>query len=180
MAACRNDILTLSIELINCVRKNDIAGAKCLFSDITEREDRKFVVAKRDDCNAPLFEAVVRENVEMVRYLVKECYADLEDRGGHFPYESVTPLWWAAAENKFEVVKCLIDLGADINAASPNGSTPVLYACSQSSPAKAEYLIRHGADVKKPNNIGETCLMKSVKLKELCQLLIDNGADVKA
>ena len=44
----------------------------------------------------------------------------------------------------------------------------------------AEYLIRHGADIKKPNQSGQTCLMKAVKFKELSQLLIDNGADVMA
>ena len=44
----------------------------------------------------------------------------------------------------------------------------------------AEYLIRHGADIEKRNKYGETCLMKAVELKEICQLLIDKGADVKA
>ena len=180
MDACRNDILTVSIELMNCVKKNDIAGAKRLLSDITEKEDRKSIVAKRDDCNAPLFEAALRGNVGMMSFLVKECHADLEERGERFKNELVTPLWCAASRMEHEVVRCLIHLGADINAGSPNGSTPVLVACGLSNPAVAEYLIRHGADVKKPNNIGETCLMKAVKLKELCKLLIDNGADVKA
>ena len=44
----------------------------------------------------------------------------------------------------------------------------------------AEYLIRRGADIKGCNVFGETCLMKAVKFKKLCQLLIDNGADVNA
>ena len=127
MAACGNDILKLSTELMNCVRKNDIIGARCLFFDITEKEDRKLIVAKRDDCNhdddddcnAPLFEAVVKGNAEMVNFLVKECNADLEERGGYFKYELMTPLLCAALLHKLEVVRCLNDHGADINAVSP-------------------------------------------------------------
>ena len=190
MAVGRNDILKLSTELMNCVRKNDIIGARSLFSDISEEEDRKLIVAKRDNrnhdgdeiCVAPLLEAVARGNVEMVRFLVEECNADLEEQAvyGFFMYEPLTPLLYAATWSKLEVVRCLIDLGADINAVSPCGSTPVLFACGTSSPAVAECLIKHGADIKTPNKSGETCLIKAVKFKELCQLLLDNGADVKA
>ena len=84
MAACRNDIPTSAIELINCVQKDDIFGAKSLFFNITEKEDMKSIVAKRNDCNAPLFEAVVRENVEMVRFLVKECLRRLRRTGSAY------------------------------------------------------------------------------------------------
>ena len=180
MACCQNDILKLSTKLLNCVLKNDIIGAKCLFFNIKEKEDRKLIVAKRNDCNAPLFVAVLEGNAAMVSFLVKECYADLEERGGYHTYRLMTPLLGATLLNNFEVVKCLIDLGADINAVSSCGSTPVLFACDQSNTEVAEYLIRRGADIKKPNDFGETCLMRAFKFKELCQLLLDNGADVKA
>ena len=60
MSSFQNDILKLSTELLNCVLENDIIGAKCLFFNITEEKNRKLIVAKRDDCNAPLFEAARR------------------------------------------------------------------------------------------------------------------------
>ena len=44
----------------------------------------------------------------------------------------------------------------------------------------AECLIRYGADINKSNKFGRTCLMKAVPDEALCQLLIDNGADVTA
>ena len=181
MSSFQNDILKLSTELMNCVRKNDIIGARCIVSDITEEEDRKLIVAKRDDCNAPLFEAACTGNAAMISFLVKECYADLEERGRYLPYVSlITPLLCATVMNNFEAVKSLIDLGADINAVSSCGSTPLLFVCGKWTSAVAEYLIRHGADIKKRNKYGETCLMKAVELKELCQLLIDKGADVES
>ena len=175
MAANRNDILKLSAELMYCVRRNDIIGARCIVSDISEKEDRKLIASKRNNrnhdggevCRTPLFEAVVRGNVEMVRFLVKECNADLEERAGYelFMFELVTPLLFAAILNKLEVVRCLIDLGADINAVSSCGSTPVLIACGQSSVALAACFISHGADVRKPKKSGETCLMKSGQIQ---------------
>ena len=183
MAVGRNDILKLSTDLLNFVRKNNIIGARCIVSDISEKEDRKLIASKTDHYNGPLFEAAVRGNAEMVSFLVKECYADLDERAGYiglFMDELVTPLFCAAILKKLEVVRCLIDLGADINAVSSCGNTPVLLACDQWSTEVAEYLIRRGADINKPNKTGETCLMKAVKFKALCKLLIDNGADVKA
>ena len=184
MAVGRNDILKLSTDLLNCVRENDIIGARCIVSYISEKKDRKLIASKKDNCNAPLFEAAVRGNAEMVSFLVEECSADLEERaeyiGFHFIDELMTPLLCAAISKKLEVARCLIDLGADINAVSSCGSTPVLFACDQPNTEVAEYLIKHGADINKPNKSGETCLMKAVKFKALCQLLIDNGADVTA
>ena len=95
----------------------------------------------------------------------------------------VTPLWCASASNNLEVVKSLLDLGANINAASDTGSTPVLHAVFNRNCEMVEYLVRHGADVQKPNNVGETCLMKAAQLgfaKELCQILINNGSELNA
>ena len=152
MAARQNEILEVSAGLMDGVRRHDAVNAMCPCI-ITEKDERDLFDENRKDCNERLFKAAVRGNAAMVRYLVKECYADLEERGGYFPYESVTPLWCAAAFNKFEVVKCLIDLGADINAASPDGSTPVLYACDKGNPVMVKCLIRHGGGCSKAEQI---------------------------
>ena len=65
---------------------------------------------------------------------MKECYADLEERGEYDGHGLVTPLWCAVATNKLEVVESLIELGANINAASAHGCTPVLSAGDLWSP----------------------------------------------
>ena len=179
------EIQEISTSLMECVQTDDIVKARRLLAGVDEK-DRKLIVAKRDNNNAPLFVAAMRGNVNMVEFLANECHANLEELGR---YEDqvleccylVTPLWCAAASNKLEVLNRLLDLGADINAASDTGETPVLYACWKMNAIIAECLVRHGADVQRADNDGVTCLMNAVMWsKELCQILIDNGADVKA
>ena len=193
----------LSILLLKYVRKDDVVGARRLMVGVDDR-DKKSIVAKSEDRNAPLFVAVKRGNVDMVEFLVNECHADMEELGIYegrveklFDEEnddlyeedesdeeheshSVTPLWCAAALEKLEVVKLLIKLGGDINAVSDTGDTPVLHACGENETV-FECLVMHGADVQKRNNDGVTCLMNAVKWsKKLCQILMDKGADVNA
>ena len=140
-----------------------------------DEQDRKSIVAKRDDRTAPLFVATMRGNVNMVEFLARECHANLEElsrckirneyKNSFNVVETahlVTPLWCAAVTNKLEVVELLIDLGADINAASDTGNTPVLYACKMMNVDVVKYLILHGADVKTPDSDGETCLMIAI------------------
>ena len=157
------EIQKISTLLLECVEADDVIGAKCLLKEVNEL-DRKLIVAKKDNCNAPLFVAAMRGNVDMVEFLAKECHADKEEFGRYmFIYPGimetknlVTPLCCAAFSNKLEVVKLLIDLGADINALSDSESTPVLYACEKMNVDVVKYLIMHGADVKKPTDFGRT------------------------
>ena len=109
---------------------------------------------------------LVEGNAAMVSFLVKECYADLEERGRYIPYEPMTPLLCAALLNNIEAAKSLIDLGADINAVSSCGSyTPLLFACGKWTPTVAEYLIRHGADTEKRKQIRRDVSNESGRIK---------------
>ena len=150
-------IQKISTSLLECVQTDDVVGARRLLAGVDQR-DRKSIVAKRDDCDPPLFVAALQGNVDMVEFLVKECHADTEERGryenpdrdGHL----VTPLWLAAVLNKLEVLNSLINLGADINAASYLGSTAVLAACSENVDV-VKCLVKHGADVNRTNYYGK-------------------------
>lgn len=97
-----------------------------------------------------------------------------EDRSKH----EVTPLWCAAVANKLEVVKTLVDHGAEVNSPSDTDSTPVRSACYMTNVAVIKYLVHHGADIHKPNCNGGTCLINAVQDADLCKFLIDHGADV--
>lgn len=121
----------------------------------------------------------------MVEFLVTVCgvniegretYEVSEDRTIHF----VTPLWCAAISNRLNVVKCLVRLGANINAVSDTGSTPVRSACFMSNIAVVKFLVENGADIRKCNQNAGTCLINSVQSVELCQYLILRGVDVNA
>ena len=188
------EIRRASKSLLNCVKTDDIVGARKLLHGIERAEDKKLIVSRRNNCNAPLFDAALRGNADMVEFLVKEFQADMEERGLYEDeelrnfYEDdetptrhlVTPLWCAAASNQLGVVKRLIELGADINASSDTGISPVLAACMLTNIDMVKFLVEHGSDIRKPNNNGTTCLVNSVQSMELCQLIIHHGADVNA
>lgn len=149
------------------------------------REIRKEIVkVTRDGC-APLFLSCKRGNVEISEYLITVCDADVEQRGMfEVPQDQsvhcVTPLWCAAVSGKLPVVKCLLRLGSSINSLSDTGSTPVRSACFMTNMEIVQYLVEHGADIKKSNYNGGTCLINSVQSVQLCQYLISKGADVNA
>ena len=169
--------------LLDCAHTDDVVGARRLLESVKE-QDRKSIVAKRKNCNAPLFVAAMRGNVDMAECLVKKWQADLEVSGRYMDQRngsplSVTPLWYAAVSNDKKMVERLLDLGADINAVSDTGDTPVLYACFLNNVRTVEILSMRGADVQKPNRFGETCLIIAAERSlELCQCLIANVADV--
>ncbi|CAG0889144.1 unnamed protein product [Darwinula stevensoni] len=141
-------------------------------------------VVGSDGC-APLFIACRRGNLMIVDYLIDTCNADLEQKGSYKvpddqSVHEVTPLWCAAVTGNLNVVKRLIKAGADINAVSDSGSTPVRSACFMTHHDVVEYLVKSGADIHRPNYNGGTCLINAVQSAPLCRLLLQSGARVNA
>lgn len=93
---------------------------------------------------------------------------------------SVTPLWCAAVSGKLPIIEYLVEHGADINAVSDTGSTPVRSACFMTHLEIVQYLVAHGADINRPNFNGGTCLINSVQSAQLCKFLLKHRADVNA
>ncbi|XP_011137078.1 protein fem-1 homolog A [Harpegnathos saltator] len=150
-----------------------------------KKDVRREIVSRTKEGCAPLFIACKKGNVEIVEYLITVCGADIEQRGKYeVPDERsvhcVTPLWCAAVSGKLLVIKCLISHGAEINAVSDSGSTPVRSACFMTHLDIVSYLVEHGADILKANYNGGTCLINSVQSVELCTYLLQHGADVNA
>lgn len=151
----------------------------------------KLVRREKDGC-PPIFVAARKGNVDVVKYLINDCNADIEQRGR---YEStddqsvhqVSPLWVAAVAGRLDMVKLLVQSGADINSTSNTGSTPLRSACflctedQQSSSQHFEivkYLVENNANISRPNQNGGTCLINSVQSVQLIKYLLDNGASI--
>ncbi|XP_048505625.1 protein fem-1 homolog C isoform X2 [Athalia rosae] len=148
-------------------------------------EIRKEIVCRTKDGCAPLFIACKRGHVEIVEYLITICKADIEQRGMYEVPDDrsvhcVTPLWCAAVSGRLQVIKCLVAYGAQINAVSDTGSTPVRSACFMTHLDIVIYLVKNGADILRANYNGGTCLINSVQSVELCKFLLCNKADVNA
>src|SRR5580765_383823 len=63
-------------------------------------------------------------------------------------------LHYAATGPDAKVVQLLIDRGAEIDAASPNDTTPLMMAAQYGSEASVDLLLARGADVNRKNQKG--------------------------
>lgn len=150
-----------------------------------DRETRGKICSKTKEGCSPLFVACKKGNVEIVEYLISVCGADVEQRGLYEvpddrSVHNVTPLWCAAVADKFRVVEMLVKFGADVNSVSDTGSTPVRSACFMTHLEIVKLLVMRNADIQRPNYNGGTCLINSVQSVELCEFLLQNGANVNA
>ena len=64
-----------------------------------------------------------------------------------------SPIHYAATGPEPKLVRLLLDRGADLNAASPNGSTPLMMAAQYGSEDTVKLLLERGADPKQRNQL---------------------------
>ena len=81
-----------------------------------------------------------------------------------------------------DYIRVLISEGADVNARSRSGWTPLMYAASNSNLEIVQLLLEKGADVNARNTAGWTPLLHAAQFSssEIVELLIEKGADVNA
>jgi len=60
-----------------------------------------------------------------------------------------TPIYNACIIGDINVVKCLVEHGADINAINPKFETPLHKACLNGNENIVKYLVEHGVDINK-------------------------------
>ncbi len=97
--------------------------------------------------------------------------------------DGTTALQWAAHWNDIEMVKLLLQAGANPKLANRYGVTPLSEAANLGNAAMIDTLLRAGADLETPvTPDGETVLMSAARSgsADAVKLLIDHGADVNA
>ncbi|VDN03065.1 unnamed protein product [Thelazia callipaeda] len=92
-----------------------------------------------------------------------------------------TPLHFAAGYNRVEVLKYLLEKGANIEARDTGWLVPLHNACAYGHLVVAELLVKYGANLNAVDKWGYTPLHEAaLKGKfEVCKLLLLNGADSK-
>lgn len=86
-------------------------------------------------------------------------------------------LHYAAFAGHGETTQFLLERGANINARSPNGSTPLMMAIHEGHEEMAGYLIKRGADRKVRNERGDTALDWAVKYNRTSIAKLIGSAD---
>lgn len=91
-----------------------------------------------------------------------------------------TPLFTATQYNNPEVVRVLLENGADPNKAAHDGVNPLMMAAKNGYLAILEALIAKGADVNFSENFGCTPLVLAAKygFLEIVNVLLNNGAQI--
>jgi ankyrin repeat protein len=91
-----------------------------------------------------------------------------------------TPLHFACDRGFIELVKYLVELGADINKQDVDGDTPLIWTITRNYYSIAEFLIGKGVDVNVLNNGHINALFWTIYRSDaaMAKLLIDNGIDI--
>jgi uncharacterized protein len=117
-------------------------------------------------------------NVETVKLLLSHG----ADPNAKETQQGQTALMRAVAEKHPEVVRALIDRGADVRARSKGGFTALLFASQQGEVASAKMLLAAGADVneKTPKNGTALVVAAASGREQFAIFLLENGADPNA
>lgn len=125
-----------------------------------------------------LLSAAQNDHTDLVLEMIEEG-VDVNAKQG----SGWTALQHACNHGNLEVVKALLDKGAEINHRNiPTGRAAIHYAAACEEDAVLRLLIERGADIEVRNNDGETPLFDAASGgSEACvRLLIDSGCDVNA
>ncbi|PGH07901.1 hypothetical protein AJ80_07941 [Polytolypa hystricis UAMH7299] len=126
----------------------------------------------------PLKYAAYQGDVELARVLIAG--------GADINYSPDTPAHWshplhcAVDSSKEEIVKLLLDAGADVNVKNANGDTPLHSAAGSSKEEIVRLLLDAGADIDDMTKSGSTPLHSAVSAcrEDIVKLLLDAGANV--
>lgn len=112
----------------------------------------------------PLLAAAKEGNLDCVKVLLS-FKADIEGRGKVLrfgadggTYRTCTPLCVAAGNGHVNVLSCLVENGADVNARTDEDSTPLMEASGDGHIDVVTFLVEHGANIDLQDKNGNTAL----------------------
>lgn len=76
-----------------------------------------------------------------------------------YAIEGATALWCAAGAGHYNIIKLLLDHGAEVNHSTVTNSTPLRAACFDGRLDVVKFLLDRGADLSIANKFKNTCLM---------------------
>jgi ankyrin repeat protein len=131
---------------------------------------------------------VVKQQLRLLELHEKQRRAMLAGRGLQIAVPSRlafaagdTPLHSSVQRRRREIVKLLLDSGAEVNAVNRWGQTPLHYACVCRQKEIVEVLLDSGADVNIRDKNGHTAVAlasspKGTANKDIVELLVSKGA----
>ncbi len=92
-----------------------------------------------------------------------------------------SPLAQAVKKNHFDMLRLLVDAGADLDVQTLQGNTLLMLAVQSENPAAVDYLLTRDSRIDAQNSVGETALMLAAAgaQNRIIEMLIAAGADLK-
>jgi len=121
----------------------------------------------------------INGNITILKQLIESNNHNINKTYG--PY-SETLLIHAIRNNWPNIIKHLIESGADINIRDIDGSTPLHIATNSSNIDIVKYLILSGADINQVDNYGRTPLYNATIQSniDMIKYLVESGANIDA
>ncbi|XP_053662809.1 protein fem-1 homolog B [Anopheles marshallii] len=160
-----------------------------LLGEIKDDEERRAVVnqeffEEEHQIFTPLIVATLNGHLEVVHILLELAEPDMEKEGcvkvhGELT-DGATALWVAAAVGRLNIVKMLLQHGAQVDHCTKKGSTPLRAACYEGRLDAVQYLVEHNANVCTVNMFNNTCVMIAAykNYTDVLQYLLEKGAQV--
>ncbi len=131
-------------------------------------------------CFSMVHRSIERGDLEAVRAEI-DGGEDIEA----LDYRDMTPLIMAAQFGEMDIVRYLVEQGADVNATMPEADgeqTPLRKAIERGDYEMVLYLVENGAEVNHKNSFGWTPLMSAVRrgYTDIMEYLLTQGADPAA
>jgi uncharacterized protein len=98
-----------------------------------------------DKGETPLMMSALKGHLDLTQILLRQ--------GAQINKSGWGPLHYAVSGPSFPVVELLVKQGADIEARSPNGTTPLMMAARYGDESSVDLLLRQGADKTKRNDL---------------------------
>ncbi|XP_063980650.1 protein fem-1 homolog B isoform X2 [Diachasmimorpha longicaudata] len=130
------------------------------------------------------FIAAARYGHDKVIKMLLDKFEPALEQGGTVKFdgdiiEGASALWCAAGAGHLNVIKTLVNAGADVNHATHTNSTPLRAACYDGRFDIVNYLVNHGADLHIANKYNNTCLMIAAYKGhvDILTFLLEQGAN---
>jgi ankyrin repeat protein len=140
------------------------------------------VNARDDQGMTPLQHSVYRGTVAITRDLVRRrAQIDVTDENGATPLMQALFFFRQSPTTDYlDTARVLIEGGADLNAKSQGGHTPLMFAAAVNQDRLVEAMIQRGANVNAENEAGQTALMVAAAhgYVRVVNVLLARGASV--
>jgi len=188
-AAIKGHLDMVSLLLERGADANRLGGEQVMTAGMYARKERHTAIAEmlsRLDEAGALGRTLIKEvrlgnMTEVVSLLERGADVNALGRG-------LSPLMLSARNGRLDLVRLLLDWGADANTPDKDGTNALMHAAQVGSLDLATLLLDRRADVNARDEGGFSALMYAAKLmyaprqvhRDLVTLLLDRGADVNA